>query len=315
MSSLGDVVHALVAVTDATRAKPGIQFDWVVEEAYQEIPKWHPSVRRVIVSPLRRWRKSPVRTVRSGEWARFRQELRREKYDLVLDAQGLLKSAFVGFQTGGLLVGRSARTAREPAAALLYKRRFKVDLALTEVEQLRQLFALALGYTRPKTPADFGLNRHHFRTELTERYVVFLHGAAWESKLWPEERWIELGTVLRKKGLRLLLPWGTEQEHHRAKQIAKATGGEVLDGLGVSQLTSVLAGAEFVVGLDTGLTHIAVALGVHTLMLYGPSVPVYEKVAHGGLINLCSTNSSSVDTSRPNTVPLAAVLHALDRWL
>src|SRR5688572_4228135 len=117
MSSLGDVVHAFVSVTDAARARPGIVFDWVVEDAYQDIPKWHPAVRRTIVAPLRRWRKSLVRTVWSGEWKMFRDALREEEYDLILDAQGLLKSAVVGKQAKGPLAGRAASAAREPAAA------------------------------------------------------------------------------------------------------------------------------------------------------------------------------------------------------
>ena len=319
MSSLGDVVHALAGVTDAARARPGIEFDWVVEEAYQEIPKWHPNVMRVIVSPLRRWRKSPVRAIRSGEWGAFREALRAKKYDLVLDAQGLLKSAFVGLQAGGLLVGRNAGSAREPAAALLYKKRCKVNLDLTEVEQLRELFALAFGYERPKTPADFGIEKEQFLQTQTSQsegtYIVFLHGAAWESKLWPEERWKELGRFVMSKGLRVVLPWGSEEEQKRAERIAREVKGGVLDQLGISELAKVLAGARCVVGLDTGLTHIAIALGVRTITLYGPSVPVYDKVANGELVNLTSEASFKVDTARPTTVEVREVVRAMEPWI
>jgi heptosyltransferase I len=315
MSSLGDVVHALVGVTDAARARPGIVFDWVVEEAYQDIPKWHPTVRRSIVAPLRRWRKSPVRTVWSGEWKVFRDRLREEEYDVVLDAQGLLKSALVGQQARGPLAGRSASTAREPAAALLYFERIKVDLARTEVEQLRQLFAHAIGYEAPQSPADFGIERSQFPPNRTGPYAVFLHGAAWESKLWPEDRWIELGKAVREKGLSVLLPWGSEEERLRAQRIAVAINGEVLDRLGIPGMARLLANARFVVGLDTGLTHIAIALGTRTVTLYGPSVPVYDRVAQGELVNLSSSAPHIVDTSRPNTVPLDAALSAIRSWL
>jgi heptosyltransferase I len=315
MSSLGDVVHTLAAVTDAARAVPKLVLDWVVEEAYQEIPKWHPAVHKTILSPLRRWKKSPVRTLRTGEWARFREELRSEKYDLVLDAQGLLKSAFVGLQARGPLTGRSAGSAREPAAALLYKRRIRVDLELTEVEQLRQLFALGLRYTPPKTKADFGITPEQFRPVRKDGYVLLLHGAAWESKLWPEENWIEVASKVRNAGLQVLLPWGNEKERRRAEKIAKESDAEVLAPLEVGGLAALVAHSEFVVGLDTGLTHIAVALGVRTATLYGPSVPVYERVARGELINLSSTNSRVVDTSRPNTVKLETVFEAISPWL
>ncbi len=316
MSSLGDVVHALAGVTDAVRAKPGIIFDWVVEEAYQEIPKWHPGVRRVIVSPLRRWRKSPVRTIRTGEWKAFRESIRAEQYDLVLDAQGLLKSAFVGLQSGGLLVGRSAGSAREPATALLYKRRCKVNLDLTEVEQLRELFALALGYERPQSATDFGIEKSQFIQKPPETpYTVFLHGAAWESKLWPETHWEALGRFVRRKGLRVLLPWGSDSERQRAERIAEKVDGELLGCLGLGELARILAGASFVVGLDTGLTHIAIALGGRTVTLYGPSVPVYDRVAKGELVNLASTVSTKVDTTRPTTVAVNDVLRAIGPWM
>jgi heptosyltransferase-1 len=292
-----------------------IVFDWVVEEAYQEIPKWHSAVRRVIVAPLRRWRKSPVKTIRSGEWAAFRADLRREKFDLVLDAQGLLKSAFVGRQAPAPLVGRSIRTAREPAAALFYTRRIPIDLQRTEVEQVRELFAKALDYPPPNVPADFGIDRTQFTSSASEPYAMLLHGAAWESKLWPEDRWIAVGKKIKAAGLNVLLPWGSEGERLRAEKIAAASGGTVLPKLGVADLARTIANAEFVIGLDTGLTHIAVAFGVPTIAIYGPSVPVYESVARGELINLCSTDSKIVDTSRPTTVAADAVLAAIQPWL
>jgi heptosyltransferase-1 len=316
MSSLGDVVHALVGVTDAARAKPGIIFDWVVEEAYQDIPKWHPAVRRTVLAPLRRWRKSPVQTVWSGELREFHEELRREPYDLVLDAQGLLKSAVVGQRAKGILVGRSAKTAREPAAALLYKKRVDVDLNRTEVEQLRQLFARSIGYDEPEKSADFGIDRTQFKVSGEgSPYAVFLHGAAWESKLWPEERWIELGRFVREKGLRVILSWGNAEERGRAERLAAGITGEVAEQMRIPQLARLLANGQFVVGLDTGLTHIAIALGTRTATLYGPSVPVYEAVAHGELVNLCSTDSKLVDTARQNTVAVDAVARVVAAWL
>lgn len=315
MSSLGDVVHALAPVTDAVKAVPGISFDWVVEEAYAEIPKWHPAVSKVILAPLRRWRKSPVQTIRSGEWRMFREELRAERYDLVLDAQGLLKSAFVARRTGFPITGRSRKSIREPAASMFYARKLDVDLRLSEVEQLRQLFAAAIGYEQPTTPADFGIDRENFRVNAGEPYVVLLHGAAWESKLWPEERWIVLGKEIGREGLRVVLPWASDAERDRAKRIADAVGGTVWPKASIPELARTVAGADFVVGLDTGLTHIAVAFGVPTVTIYGPSVPVYDQIARGSLVNVCSSDSKIVDTNRPNTVAAERVIEAVRPWL
>ena len=315
MSSLGDVVHALTGVTDAARAIPGISFDWVVEEAYAAIPAWHPAVRRVITCAIRRWRRSPLATFRGGHWSRFRQELQQEEYDLVLDAQGLIKSGIVARQARGPIAGRSAKTAREASAALFYERSHGVNLQLTEVEQLRQLFALSLNYRYAHTPADFGIAMDRLPSPAPhEPHAVLLHGAAWKAKLWPEQHWIALAREIRAKGLKPMLGWGTAEEYQRATRIATASGGQVLPKLGINELAALLRHAHFVVGLDTGLTHIAIALGTRTITLYGPSVPVYRDVAGGTLINLTSTPALEVDTHRPNTIPLAQVLDAVSSW-
>ena len=314
-SSLGDVVHALVPLTDAARVVPGLVCDWLVEEAYADIPAWHPAVRRVIPCAVRRWRRSPRRTLAGGEWSRFRESLRQDAYDLVLDAQGLLKSAFLAARARGPLAGRTFATAREGWASLFYDHRIPVDLGLSEVEQLRELFALALGYERPAGPAEFGLDPGRFAAPGGAPYALFLHGAGWPSKLWPEERWQALGRTLQARGLRVLLPSGSEAERAAASRIAQACGGEALPPLAIGELARRIAGARFVVGLDTGLTHLAIALGVRTLTLYGPSVPVFDRVARGELVNLCSTDSKVVDTARPNTVALERVQEVVQRWV
>jgi heptosyltransferase-1 len=314
MSSLGDVVHALVPITDAALAIPGIEFDWVIEEAYQAIPGWHPAVRRIIPVALRRWRRSPWAMIRDNEWFRFRADLRKEEYDLVLDAQGLMKSGWIGTQARGPLAGRSRASAREPLASAFYSRRFEIDLTLTEVEQLRQLFALALGYAQPRRAADFGVDLSRVPAESNLfPTAVLVHGAAWPNKLWPFSEWCALAQSLCARGFKIRLPWGSDEEKRRAEQIAVTCNGEVLPKLDISGLAEVLHAAAVVVGLDTGLTHIAIALRRPTVTLYGPSVPVYNEVAGGKVIHLSSSKSRAVETSRKNTVPLAEVIAAVEK--
>ncbi len=316
MSSLGDVVHTLAAITDAAQEKPGVTFDWVIEEAYADIASWHPAVRRIIPIALRRWRRSLWEMIRENEWFRFRGELRRDEYDLVLDAQGLMKSGWIGLQGRGPLAGRSRSTAREPLAAAFYKKSYEIDLALPELEQLRQLFALALDYAPPTAPASFGIDRQRITPKtVRDPAVVFAHGAAWRTKLWPVEHWQKLGRYVAARGLTPRLPWGNAEEKTRAESIAAACGGEVLPKLGIPELARVLAESRFVVGLDTGLTHISIALGTPTVTLYGPSVPVYREVAGGKLVNLASSTAKTVDTDRPNTVALEPVIRALDSFV
>lgn len=157
-SSLGDVIHALPALTDAARAIPGIRFDWIVEEGFAEIPTWHPAVDKVIPVAIRRWRKNIWQTLKSGEWRRFKQRVQSTKYDLVIDAQGLLKSAWLTRYVRAPVAGFDKHSAREPIAARFYSRRLAVARGQHAVERLRQLFAVALGYDLPKALGDYGLS-------------------------------------------------------------------------------------------------------------------------------------------------------------
>ena len=134
-SSLGDVIHALPALTDAARAIPGIRFDWVVEEGFAEIPTWHPAVDKVIPVAIRRWRKNLWQTIKSGEWRRFKQAVQSTKYDLVIDAQGLLKSAWLTRYVRAPIAGFDKDSAREPLAARFYSRRLAVARGQHAVER------------------------------------------------------------------------------------------------------------------------------------------------------------------------------------
>src|SRR5690606_9274786 len=175
VSSLGDIIHSLPAVTDAWRAKRDLRFDWVVEEAFTEIPAWHPAVDRVIPVALRRWRKSPWQAWRSGEYRRFKQELQAEHYDLVIDAQGLIKSGVISRIAKGLTVGLSTRTIREPLATLFYNMVYAVPWQQHAVERVRDLFARSFNYSLDYRSCDYGLDMARISPEplLKEDALVF----------------------------------------------------------------------------------------------------------------------------------------------
>lgn len=274
-SSLGDILHTLPALTDAGQKIPGIRFDWVVEEAFAELPSWHPLVDKVIPVALRRWRKQPLDAWRSGEWQAFRQQLQAEKYDYVIDAQGLMKSALVTFFARGLRCGLDAKSAWEPLASLVYQRKLAVVPEQHAVVRVRQLFALALGYDVPISAPDYGLDLSALRGEpTTENYVVFLHGTTWPSKHYPEEYWQQLAKQISAAGYVIKLPWGNAIEYERAQHIAQnVASAEVLPKLNLKAIAHVLANAQAAVAVDTGLGHLAAALRVPTISLYGPTDP------------------------------------------
>jgi heptosyltransferase-1 len=194
MSSLGDIIHTLPALTDAKRIIPNISFDWVVEESFSEIPLWHAAVNNIIPIALRRFRKQGWHRVDSKEISQFFTRLRQEKYDLVLDAQGLLKSAALTFACRGKKrCGFSWKSARESLASLFYQTQAVVPWGQHAVHRTRSLFAQSLGYTLPTTIADYGIEASRLPDVLLAKpYYVFLHGTTWDTKHWPETYWIIL---------------------------------------------------------------------------------------------------------------------------
>ncbi len=274
-SSLGDVIHALPALTDAARAIQGITFDWVVEEGFAEIPTWHPAVGRVIPVAIRRWRKNIWQTIKSGEWRRFKQSLRAEKYDLVIDAQGLVKSAWLTRYVNAPVAGLDKNSAREPLASRFYQRRLAVARGQHAVERLRQLFAVALGYDLPKGLGDYGLDVERLiELPRNKPYVLFLHGTTWDTKHWPELYWRDLALRMADKGVEVRLPWGNPAEKARAERIANGlSNAVVLPKLNLAGVARVLASASACVAVDTGLGHLAAALDVPTISLFGPTNP------------------------------------------
>ena len=274
-SSLGDVIHTLPALTDAARALPGIQFDWVVEEGFAEIPTWHPAVAEVIPVAIRRWRKNLWQTLKSGEWRHFKQRLSETDYDLVIDAQGLLKSALLTRYVNAPVVGLDRQSAREPLASRFYDRSYPVARGQHAVERLRQLFAQALGYQVPDGLGDYGLDRARLLDAPdSEPFVLFLHGTTWTTKHWPELYWRQLAELMGARGLQVRLPWGNPAELARAERIAEGLDNAVvLPKLNLAGVAKVLAGAQACVAVDTGLGHLAAALDVPTLSLFGPTNP------------------------------------------
>jgi heptosyltransferase I len=264
-SSLGDVVHNCPAVSDAARALPGAAIDWVVEAPFAGVAAMHPAVRRVIPVAVRRWRSELWKPSVWSELAQWRRGLRAERYDAVIDTQSLLKSALISSAALGRRHGMDRASARESLAAAFYDVPHAVPRDLHAVERNRRLTAAALGFEL--SALEYGL-----RIPGAERsgYVVLLTMTSRADKLWPEERWIELGRGLRAP---TALPWGSDAERERARRIATAIGGTVLPRRNLSEIARLFAAARCVVGLDTGLTHLAAALGVPTVGIYCGSDP------------------------------------------
>ena len=192
-SSMGDVIHTLPALTDAQRAIPNLSIDWVVEENFAEIPRWHSAVKQIIPIALRRWRKSPFSIQTKNEWKSYRTLLQANQYDAVIDAQGLFKSAFfVTRLANGVKHGYDCKSIREPIASLFYDKKYAISYQQHAVERIRQLFAQALSYPLPKEKGDYDIARHFISADSIELYVIFFHSTTRDEKHWPEHEWRNL---------------------------------------------------------------------------------------------------------------------------
>jgi heptosyltransferase-1 len=280
-SSLGDLIHALPAVSDMKAARPGLHLAWVVEESLVAIPRLHAGVDEVIPVALRRWRRSFWRSSARAEIYAFARRLRLRRYDAVIDAQGLFKSAVIALAARGQRHGLDFHSAREPLRPF-YHHTYRIGWDLHAVERNRTLVARALGYT-PAAACDYGVAApaRTFDWLAPGDYAVLLHSTSGDYKLWPERDWIALAERLDADGLQCVLTWGNPREHARCERLAaQMRRAVVAPALDFGALAGLFAGARAVIGVDTGLTHLAAALGVPTVGIYCGTDPAATGI-HG----------------------------------
>src|SRR5262245_3959595 len=272
-SSLGDVIHHMPALTEAHRRRPDARFSWVVEEAFAPLVRLHPAVSEVIPVAWRRWRGALLQPSTWSEIGQFRRTLRARVYDEIVDSQGLIRSALTSRLARGRRHGYDAASVRERPAAALYDVQHAVPRNLHAVARNRLLTGLALDYG-PDGTLDFGLVRESIGGHRDPASGILLHSTARPEKEWPEESWIALGRTLVARGISPVLPWGTPAEHARSQRLAAALGhAQVPDRQLLDRVAARVAGAAFVIGVDTGLLHLAAALGVPLVAIFVGSEP------------------------------------------
>lgn len=274
LTSMGDLIHALPAITDACHFVPGIRFDWVIDKNFSEIARWHPAVEKIIPTQHRHWRQNLSQSLRNGEIKQFFQSLRAEKYDCIMDAQSSLKSALVTYLANGPKHGLDACSASEgKLASWAYQKTYLIPKDMHSIPRLRLLFSQVLNYACPTSFPDYGISQYPFpalRFELTPPYLVFVHNASWDSKLWPAQHWQRLIAIAGEAGLRVALPWGNLIEKARAERIAQNfSHAQVLPFCSLSELARILLDSHGAICSDTGLSHLAAALNVPAVTLYG----------------------------------------------
>ncbi|HEY5329246.1 MAG TPA: glycosyltransferase family 9 protein [Acidobacteriaceae bacterium] len=328
VGAMGDVLHALPAVTALRRARPEWEIDWVVD------PRWArllvnaegngPVVGRVYLAETRLWSRAPlsIQTLRSV--GGLRKELRAGGYDVVVDMQGTLRSAVLGgFAKAPRFVGYA--DPREALAARLYKTRFP-RRGVHVVEQGAALLAAAAGVEL--APAFVELPREEWAENWAAEEVVarpmcvLAAGGGWGAKQWPVERFGELAKVLRGQGFDVVVNAVRKDEAVPLKVVAASGGAARMVVCNVSGLVALMRRTDLLVGGDTGPMHLAATLGVPVVGLYGPTNPARNGPWGPGVCKVLRHESSVTSHKRVEEidhglgrVEVPEVVEAVERLL
>ncbi len=307
-SSLGDVIHNLPVVTDILQQHPNAHIDWVVEEAFADIPRLHPAVKHVFTVAVRRWRKHLFSKKTWCEIATFKKQIAQESYDLVIDTQGLIKSAVMSSFAQGCKSGMDKASAREPFASYFYDQKYPIAHNQHAVTRNRALAAQACHYPLLDSKPAYGIAAQKLALDLAlpPSFVIGLHGTSKDSKLWPTDHWVSLAKELANQKLTLVLPWASNAELERAQIIAaNVPHVVVLPKLTIAQLAYIIQQAWAAIGVDTGLSHLSVALNIPTVAIYTDTNPARTGV-------MASANSEVVNLGGVKQTPsVVSVLDAM----
>ncbi len=275
-SSMGDVIHTFQAIEDVRRSRPDVELHWCVEEPFADIVALHPGITKIHKVAVRRWRKAMLSRTTWGEIAALKRSLRKEAYDLVIDAQGLMKSALVARLAGASVAGFDRNSIREPAASLFYTRRFAVSRDVHAIERTRRLVGQVFDYTPDLARLDTGLRVPPLPEgiRLPARTAFLLHGTSRADKKWPAADWIGTARLLIERGMTPVITYSNSDEQTVAGKIADAIPQTiVIPKSPLGTVAAILAHNELVIGADTGLTHLASAFGLPTVAVFLTTKP------------------------------------------
>ena len=273
---MGDLIHALPALTEAKDHINNITFDWVVDKSFSSVPKWHPNVKNTIETNHREWKLNLFSSKSRDEMKKVINTIDSTEYDLIIDMQNNIKSALLSFMCKSSVVGLDAKSVREYPAHFAYKNKIRVPKDMHAVERQKQQLASALGYETNISNRDYGISKTNFKKPKQfnfGKYAVCVQNASWITKQWPIESWKELLKTLEQKDLfNLLFPSGSQSELDRASEICSVSEkAYALEVLSLDEVAFLIDNSKFTLCSDTGLAHVSAMVGTPSLTLYGPT--------------------------------------------
>ena len=272
LTSMGDLMHALPALTDATKQIPNVEFDWVVDENFSEVPLWHPKVKSVITTNHRSWKKNIFSTSLINELRSIKSRLNNTNYDAVIDMQNNLKSAAISFLIKDAVHGLDKQSAREYPSHLAYKFTYEIPKKNHAISRQRQLLAFSLNYELNTEDIDYGIKHDKFERpnlELPDKFLFLVHNASWPTKMWSISRWQELIRLINSEGYMALLPSGSIEEFERAQEIASiSTDALAIPAQSLNRTAYIIKNSAGCICSDTGLAHLSAMLGKPSVTMY-----------------------------------------------
>ena len=272
---MGDLMHTLPALTEANSHIEDISFDWVVDTNFSPVPSWHPLVNKIITTDHRNWKKHLFSKNSRKSLREVINQINESDYDLVVDMQNNLKSAFISYLCRHDVVGMDSKSAREYPAHLAYSKKINVDKKLHAIERQKKLLGDALGYKYKRKHIDYGASFKNFiepDIKLPSKYIVLVQNASWVTKQWSIENWQQLIQYLENKNINMLLPSGNLEELERAKQICSVSEkAQAVDLMSLDEIAYIVKNADFCICSDTGLAHLSALTGTPSITLYGPT--------------------------------------------
>ncbi|MFX4284767.1 lipopolysaccharide heptosyltransferase I [Aliarcobacter butzleri] len=278
LSAMGDIIHAMVALQYIKRKYPNLQIDWFVESTFAPILENNPDINQIIKLDLKSIKKDKKEIINQ---IKLIKKYEKNSYDLVIDAQGLIKSAIVSFFLGKNRVGFSKNSTREKLASFFYTKRVDIAYDKNAIERNVKILSQALNFEITK---DDILNKKPFlfyknENEVIYEYlskdkknVLFVIGASWPSKMYSKEKFAKIINNLDEN---CLITWGNEAEKDIADFIANISKAKVLPKLDLNSLKAIMSKVDLVIGNDTGPTHMAWALNIPSITLFG-NTPGYR---------------------------------------
>lgn len=326
MSSMGDIFHTFPAITELKALHPQAEIHWVVEDSFKEIAAWHPAVSKIIPIHLRRWMKE--RKLSSlAEFKQWKSHLQTEAYDIVVDAQGLLKSSLIARAALSRTIhGYDRHSARESISHWFYDRRHRVNKNQHAVQRTRQLFGKIFGYTSAEH-INFGINQNFSHVQKISNKLIFIIGTSWVTKLWSTSEWQQLTQIALDSGFNIEIIWGSAEEQAIAQKIIDVCPGATrpAERMSITAVAEKLVEAAGVIGLDTGFSHLAGALETPTIAIYGPTSPTKVGLIGDHTLNMQLTPALDcmpchkryckwLPENSTDTPPCMSKIHAQQVW-